>query len=35
MSENLNHDLEGFYRGIVPNDDVTYVLFGKSLTRGS
>ncbi len=35
MAENLNQDLENFYRGIVPNDDVTYVLFGKSLTRNT
>jgi serine phosphatase RsbU (regulator of sigma subunit) len=30
MSRTLNQDLQDFYQDIVPNDDVTYVLFGKS-----
>ncbi len=33
ISEDLDHDLDGFYQGIIPNDDVTYVMFGKHLTR--
>jgi serine phosphatase RsbU (regulator of sigma subunit) len=35
MADHLNRDLDAFYQGIVPNDDVTYVLFGKSLSRSS
>ncbi len=30
MSRTLNQDLQDFYRDIIPNDDVTYVLFSKS-----
>jgi len=33
ISEDLDQDLDGFYQGIIPNDDVTYVMFGKHLTR--
>ncbi len=30
MSRTLNQDLQDFYKDIVPNDDVTYVLFSNS-----
>ena len=35
MAETLNLELDEFYRDIVPNDDVTYVMFGRRLSSGS
>jgi len=35
MAETLNLELDDFYRDIVPNDDVTYVMFGRRLSSGA
>ena len=35
MSAKLNGELTSFYDGIIPEDDVTYVLFQRNLARGA